>query len=163
VRRTTKRRAQVALQLARTAPLGTTSWRAAKSLLTLRAQVDARWPGRRTDRDGTIGDAAHQARDSDHNPWVRDGLIGVVTAIDITHDPASGCDAEALVSALVISRDRRIKYIIWNRRIISATVSPWIWRAYTGRNPHTKHFHLSVSASKPLYDAQEPWALGSPA
>lgn len=125
MRRTTRRRLQVAKILARNAPFSMSAWRVAKSLLALRSQVDARWPTRRTDSDGTIGDAAHQARDSDHNPWVKDGLTGVVTAIDITHDPASGCSAEMIVQALVQSRDPRIKYIIWNRRIISATVAPW--------------------------------------
>lgn len=32
-------------------------------------------------------------RDSDNNPWVKNGATGVVTAIDITHDPSKGCYA----------------------------------------------------------------------
>lgn len=157
--RSTKRRWAVARLQAKLAPAGTSSWRAAESLLALRDQVDEQWPTRSTASDGTIGDAAHQSRDSDHNPWVRDGFVGVVTAIDITHDPASGCDANAIVSALVDSRDARIKYIIWNRRIINATVSPWVWRDYRGTNPHTAHFHLSVSLNKVLYDDTRAWVL----
>ena len=39
------------------------SWRAAKSLLKLRDQVNARFPGRKKDSDGTIGDAAHCGHD----------------------------------------------------------------------------------------------------
>ncbi len=160
--RSSKRRLAVARLLAKSVPLGTTTWRAAKSLLKLRSQVDEQWPHRRRESDGTIGDSSHQSRDSDHNPWVKDGSVGVVTAIDITHDPVSGCDAERVVASLLSSRDPRIKYIIWNRRIVSATVSPWTWRAYAGANPHTKHFHLSVVSGKSYFDDQRDWVI-SPA
>src|SRR5437868_5232623 len=145
--------------LMKSPPGGTTEWRVAKSLLVLREMADTIWPKRNKASDGTIGDAAHAARDSDHNPWVKDGMVGVVTALDLTHDPAHGCDANLLVDALVASRDRRIKYIVWNRRIVNSAVVPWTWRPYAGSNPHIKHFHLSVSSNKTLYDDQMPWEL----
>jgi hypothetical protein len=135
------------------------AWRPAKSLIRLRDQINQAAPHRSPASDGTIGDGHHKTRDSDHNPWVQDGDIGVVTAIDITHDPEDGCDAEQRVEALVRSRDPRIKYIIWNRRIISSQVQPWVWRNYTGRNPHTKHFHLSVKSDKASYDSVEAWQI----
>lgn len=138
------------------------TWRAAKSLLKLRGQADAAFPSRNKASDGIIGDAAHQTRDSDHNPWVKDGAMGVVTALDLTHDAANGCDAQLITEGLVASRDSRIKYIIWNRQIISSIVRPWVWRPYAGANPHTKHFHLSVSAVKTLYDDEREWDLGLP-
>lgn len=156
---TTHRKAMLERSFLRLPPLGTRSWRVAASLLALRIQTDALWPTRSKVSDGTIGDAAHASRDSDHNPWVKDGATGVVTAIDITHDPSKGCDANQIVQALVVSRDARIKYIIWNRRIISASVSPWIWRSYNGRNSHAKHLHLSVESTKRLYDDKSPWNL----
>jgi lysozyme family protein len=134
-------------------------WRAAESLKALRRAIDARWPARSKASDGIIGDAAHQSRASDHNPWITDGDFGVVSAMDITHDPASGCDAHKIVAALVASRDDRIKYVIWNRRICSATVSPWNWRAYSGRNGHTHHFHLSVKDDKAHYDGTSTWQI----
>jgi hypothetical protein len=158
-RRVAKRKWMVTALQARLAPTGTSSVRDAKSLLALRDQVNEQWPQRNKASDGLIGDAAHQTRESDHNPWVKDGFTGVVTAIDITHDPASGCDANGIVSALVSSRDPRIKYIIWNRRIIHATVSPWVWRTYSRENPHTTHFHLSVSSNKALYDDTRAWDI----
>jgi len=155
---TTRKEAVVEL-LSKPVPAGTSTWRPAKSLVKLRSQVDARWPGRKRSSDGIIGDASHQSRDSDHNPWVKDGVVGVVTAIDITHDPQGGCDAERVVSALIASRDPRIKYIIWNKRIISSSVASWVWRSYSGRNPHTQHFHLSVASTKSLYDHEGEWNL----
>src|SRR5262249_33370705 len=96
------------------------SWRVAKCLLKLRDQVDARWPGRDKSNDGTIGDAAHQATKSEHNPDAN----GVVRAEDISNDPAHGLVSRALAEALVASRDPRILYIISNRQIISSQVSP---------------------------------------
>ncbi|WP_198674569.1 hypothetical protein [Rhodoferax ferrireducens] len=137
------------------------TWRLAKCLDKLRSQVNELWPLRIKASDGTIGDAAHQGRESDHNPWVIDGDVGVITAMDITHDPKHGCDAERIVDAVLQSKDARIKYIIWNRRIVNSEVSPWIWRPYAGKDPHTTHFHLSVSAQKPLYDDDGPWSISS--
>ena len=135
------------------------AWRVAKSLIRLREQINGMAPDRSKASDGTIGDAAHASRSSDHNPWVKDGNIGVVTAMDITNDIAHGCDAQALVDALVRSRDPRIKYIIWNRKIVNSRIQSWVWRNYTGVNPHTKHFHLSVLPEKASYDATETWQI----
>ena len=135
------------------------AWRVGKSLIQLRNQINQAAPNRSKASDGTIGDLSHKGRNSDHNPWVMDGNLGVVTALDITHDPQHGCDAEKFVQALVASKDPRIKYLIWNNRIISSKVNPWVWRPYSGRNPHTKHFHLSVLPEKSLYDSTEPWKV----
>lgn len=138
-------------------------WRVAKSLLTLREQVNAMAPNRRKKSDGTIGDAGHETRGSDHNPWVRDGNVGVVTAMDITHDPLGGCDAGALAEALLASRDPRIKYVIFNRRIANhqslGGAGPFQWRPYGGSNPHTQHVHISVRDVKAAYDSTDPWSI----
>lgn len=134
-------------------------WRVAKSLLVLRDQIDAIAKDRDRASDGTIGDLRHQGEQSDHNPWVKDGGEGVVTALDITQDAAGGCDCGKLTAALLASRDRRIKYVIWERRIFSATVEPWVWRAYAGSDPHTGHMHVSVVSDKAGYDDTGPWSL----
>ncbi len=65
------------------------NWRLAKSLETLRSQVNAVHPNRSKESDGSIGNAEHSARESDHNP----NSAGVVCAIDITPDPAGGVDS----------------------------------------------------------------------
>lgn len=138
-------------------------WRVAKSLLTMRDQVNTRAPRRNKASDGTIGDAAHCQRNSDHNPWVRDGSIGVVTALDITHDPTGGCDANTIAEAIRASRDSRVKYIIWNKRIANSAstggADPWQWRRYSGSNPHTRHIHISVKPDKASYDSTAIWAI----
>lgn len=135
------------------------TWRLAKSLETLRAQINAASPGRSKASDGSIGDAAHASRSSDHNPWVMDGKVGVVTAIDITHDPRNGVDGGAIAEALKGSLDPRIKYIIWKRRIWTPAKGA-DWRPYTGTNPHDKHIHISVLAEKARYDDAGPWKWG---
>ena len=138
-------------------------WRVAKSLLALREEVNRAAPNRSKASDGTIGDAAHCRRQSDHNPWVRDGNIGVVTAMDITDDPADGCSAENIAESIRNNRDDRVKYIIWMRRIANSSAiggSPaWEWRPYNGSNPHDKHIHISVKSDKPNYDSTVAWQV----
>jgi hypothetical protein len=132
-----------------------THWRVAKGLRKLLAQVNAKFPGRKKDSDGTIGDERHcgaSGGSSDHCPNVLDGGVGVVTAMDITHDPAHGLDAGAVADKLRLSHDPRIKYIISNSRIANFQSldgqPPFAWRPYTGANPHNKHFHISVKPGK---------------
>lgn len=135
------------------------SWYVAKSLIKLRDQINTAYPSRDKSSDGTIGDAAHASRSSDHNPWVRDSKgLPVVTALDITHDPSRGVDCNRIVQELVANKDTRIKYIIWNKQIWNPSVSA-DWRKYTGSNPHTKHFHLSVKDTEKLYNDDTAWRL----
>lgn len=136
------------------------AWRVAASLEHLLAQVNAQWPMRNKDSDGGIGNAEHASRSSDHNPWVKDGKMGIVTARDFTHDPSSGCDSYVLAQALLDSRDPRIKYVISNRRIAAGNggPSPWKWRRYSGANPHDHHCHVSVREEKVYYDDASDWA-----
>lgn len=106
----------------------------AGSLVNLRAEIDLRWPKRDRRTDGWIGDAAHQARESDHNPDSR----GIVHAIDI--------DKDGIVPNVVVEHcirdDRPTSYVIWNRQIWSRS-KDWKPRKYTGSNPHTDHIHVS--------------------
>lgn len=140
------------------------SWRLANSLVELRNEVNQKYPTRSKDSDGSIGDAAHASRSSDHNPWITDpGGPNVVSAIDITHDPKSGCDSYALAEFLKANKDHRIKYIISNRKICSGNAgpSPWTWRKYNGANPHDHHVHISVEDEKSLYDNVASWGLAT--
>lgn len=135
------------------------TYRLAKSLDTLRSQFNAHAPSRSKASDGWIGDAAHASTASDHNPWVKDGKTGIVTALDVTHDPKNGVDTYHFAEQLRLSKDPRVKYVISNGRIFSSTVSPWTWRAYTGSNPHSKHVHVSVNSTKAHYDDAGDWRI----
>src|SRR4051812_24248503 len=122
------------------------AWRVAKSLDQLLKQINNKYPGRSKASDGSIGDANHSARTSDHNPTA----AGIVCARDFTNDPAHGLDSEKVAQALLDSHDPRIKYIISNKKIASGSgqkEKAWVWRKYTGINPHNHHFHISVKGS----------------
>lgn len=131
------------------------AWRTARAIDQLRNQINQAAPARNKASDGTIGDIAHQKTYSEHNP----DHNGVVRALDITHDPKAGVDGNAIVEAIKASNDSRVYYIIWNHRIWAPSVSP-DWRQYTGTNPHTHHFHISMSAKPELYDNMKPWDIG---
>jgi hypothetical protein len=83
-----------------------------------------------------------------------------VRAIDITHDPKGGFDSYAFADMLLKRQDRRIKYVISNRRIGSGPQGPsaGVWRKYTGTNPHDHHCHISVVAGA-AGDATDPWNI----
>lgn len=131
-------------------------WRVAKSLIVLRAQIDALYPDRDKRNDGTIGNKAHQTRDSDHNPWIVNGKTRVVSALDITHDLVHGVNCHKLVDKLRF--DLRIKYLIFNELIYNPSIIK-SWRAYKGSNPHTEHMHISVLSDKKHYDSEALWSI----
>ena len=131
------------------------AWRVAGSLVTLQKQINAQWPRRNKQNDGTIGDANHSARLSDHNP----DAYGVVRAIDFTHDPANGLDSRKLADLILAKQDPRLKYVISFNRIGSGPggASPGVWRPYKtppNKNPHDHHCHISVLPRQP--DGSDP-------
>lgn len=138
-------------------------WRAMGSLLVLRDQVNALAPTRSRASDGLVGDEDHQGTNSDHNPHYVPGVGSeIVTALDLTHDPAHGFDSFAFAEVLRTHRDRRIKYVISNRRICFSYVHygtpAWTWKPYGGSDPHTNHVHISV-LDDPIADTRTPWDL----
>lgn len=141
-------------------------YKVAASLLTLRTQLDTRFPSRSHADDGFIGDASHQSRESDHNPWWLYGGMHYVTAGDFTHDPKGGLDADQLANSLVTAKDIRVKYVIrdgwiWDSRWSmsgNTRVAPWIPVRYTGPNPHKTHLHLSVLPIMASLST-DPWEL----
>lgn len=133
--------------------------RLATSLETLRNEVDAVAPNRSRVSDGWLGDPAHQGRPSRHNP----NVLGVVTALDVTHDPAGDCDIHAIAEQIRRHPHPELDYMVSNGRICSRR-SDWDWREYSGDNPHTAHVHFAVGVgpdSNPLppYDSTAPWGV----
>ncbi len=135
------------------------AWRVARSLNSLLDEVNARWPGRPRHADGTIGDTAHSARTSDHNP----NDDGIVCARDITEWVLpDGTEINDVIAETI--RKRRppwVKYVISDGRMFASYDKPdrpaWTWGPYSGANAHTKHVHVSVYASSG--DQARPWGL----
>lgn len=121
--------------------------RLVSSLRRLGHNVDDVWPSRSRSSDGWIGDSAHQARESDHNPDAR----GLVHAVDIT---AKGVDPVRLVAALVVHPSTH--YVIF-RRLIYSRRNGFRAMPYTGTDPHTSHIHVSVYATPVAERSARPW------
>ena len=88
--------------------------------------------------------------------------VDQVDAADIGHDPEHGADMGRVTEAVRLSRDRRIRLVIFNRRIFSSYaqdgVPAWTWRPYNGENPHDKHAHFEVNDIH--HDETQPWQIG---
>jgi hypothetical protein len=122
-------------------------WRLAPSLEQLYREVSAIDPNRPTASDGTIGDPDHQARDSDHNPWVYFNGVYWVTAMDLT-DGGKIFDPDTFGETLRKRKDPSVKYYICDGRFYSSYATSsraaWQWAEYNGPNGHFAHGHLSV-------------------
>lgn len=119
--------------------------RSVDSLKKLLDQINKGAPDRSKVSDGWIGDKAHQARHSDHNPEPD----GTVDARDFTHDPKHGADMKKVAAAIVKSKDPRLSYLIFEGKILhgrkgAKNKKPWVWYPYTGKNGHYHHMHISV-------------------
>ena len=133
-----------------------TSPRLVPGLVTLREQINQRWPARDKASDGWIGDAAHAARESDHNP----DADGWVHAIDVDKD---GIHADQLARELVayaasgLPGSNRVKNIVWNDQVASGTYAATMWVFRGSGYGHFDHIHVSAT------DAAEwdprPWPL----
>lgn len=107
-------------------------------LATLRTEFNELASDRDKGSDGWIGDVAHQAEVSDHNP----DSAGRVLALDIDSTGPFPFDFNAAVEKC--RGDSRLEYVIWNRRIASRRQG-WAWRPYSGTSdPHTGHAHFSA-------------------
>ncbi|MGL4555141.1 MAG: hypothetical protein ACRC33_28580, partial [Gemmataceae bacterium] len=130
------------------------SWRPAPSVAAGLSEATRRWPNRAKTLDGTIGDAAHLARKSDHNPDER----GIVHAFDLHHDPANGVDVAKLAAHLIAVKDARVHYLIFNHRICNSR--DWNWRPFTEGSPHVGHLHVSIKhTTEAENDVSDWWNL----
>ena len=142
------------------------SWYLAPSLVKLREQINAAYPRRDKSTDGAIGDAAHNARKSDHNADWDSSPPGIVRAIDVDKDlPDSGGAAQRLVDRIIL--DPRVAYVIFRRRIWQnpAVFRQGGWRPYTSAgkggwfNPHEQHFHVSIRHGERFERDTSPWPI----
>lgn len=129
--------------------------RLCKSGVVLRNQVNKRFPGRDKRSDGWIGDAAHQARKSDHNPDEH----GVVYALDIDENFGKNKWLPTPIRARRFANQlrkyaksgrpgsERIKYIVYNGKIASGTYKNTYWTWRKGNWGHYQHIHISFNKS----------------
>jgi len=127
----------------------TATWHLAPCLVRLRRTVDELWPDRDRRSDGALGDAAHAARTSEHNPDAK----GCVHALDIDVD---GVEPAAILAA--VKHHPAAWYVIWDRHIYSRTHG-WAKRAYTGSDPHTGHLHVSCLLTEQAENDTTPWRV----
>jgi len=112
----------------------------AKTLQILRDEnLNRKWPHRPRINDGWIGDAAHQARNSDHNPNRRDTVDAI--DVDSTQLGDTPIHVPTVIAAMIMHPSTH--YVIHNRRIMDAD-DQFMPHVYTGSNPHGKHIHGSV-------------------
>ncbi len=117
--------------------------------VTLRNQINKRWPKRDKRSDGWIGDKAHAGRQSDHTPDDR----GLVHALDIDADldPKDPGAAQRLANQIVayaasgIPGANRIKYVVFNDQIASGTYPTSMWKWRGSGYGHMHHIHVSFS------------------
>ncbi|MFF5297366.1 hypothetical protein [Paractinoplanes globisporus] len=145
-------------------------WVLIPCLKALFADFDRIAPSRDHASDGSIGDAAHQHEVSDHNPDETGSVpihdadhINEVHAIDVDDDlRESDLTMEKCVQFLLArcrsGAEKRLRYIIYNRRIWSAS-SGWVQKTYTGSSPHTEHAHFSASYATNLEASTASWHL----
>lgn len=123
----------------------------APSLVQLRKEFNAIFPGRDKASDGWLGDSKHASRPSKHNP----GSDGLVEALDLDedvdgHDDVEGQELWNFVQHLLkLVREKHPAlygpgaHIIYEGRIWSHARG-WSERAYTGSNAHRRHVHVAV-------------------
>jgi len=119
------------------------AWQLVPAGVTLRDQINKRWPNRDKASDGAVGDTAHAARPSDHNPDAN----GWVHAIDVDKD---GIDAEQFANELVAlaraGKDGgRIKNVVWRDRVASGTYPTMFWAFRGAGYGHFSHVHISFT------------------
>ena len=109
----------------------------------LRDQIDTWFPDRsRKSPEGWLGDSRHATRKSDHNPdgiWVR--AVDINSLLESSDSLAPYLADQIRIAA---KTDKRISYVIYNRKICSKVLN-WRWRKYSGINPHKRHIHISFT------------------
>lgn len=124
------------------------NWRLVAGGVTLRDQVNQRWPHRDKASDGSIGDASHQARPSDHNPDSK----GLVHAIDLDKDLKGSKNdvrwfADQMIANARMKRSGsvRLKNIVFEDQVASGTYADHYWTWRDGNYGHFEHIHISFS------------------
>lgn len=145
------------------------TWKLAPSLVAFIDEIDKRWPGRPTASDGSIGDAGHAARVSDHNPDDDpndDTTTRWVCAVDFTDNDPNGPIAWQVLDGIRFRKDHRCKYGISEGMAFYSYAKgdrpAWTWVKYAGPNGHFKHGHLSIHNTAAARNDRSSWLTAAP-
>lgn len=134
----------------------------APCLNRLLGELDALFVHRDHASDGGIGDAAHAATKSRHNP-LKAPAPPVIEARDFDVDGMDAAWFAEELRKIGASGDSRLNpggEVIYNRRIATAAHG-WVWRHYTGPSAHTDHVHVSSSSRAAGYNRTSSWGLAA--
>lgn len=132
-------------------------WYLNRALTNFRTEVNARWPDRDKASDGTLGDTAHQATHSDHNPD-SDGSVDAWDMDVELNGPGKPYTEDLWRVINAALKHESIQYVIYNRRITSRTWGLGVWRAYDGPSPHDHHVHFNTRSA--YEGSNKPWFTG---
>jgi hypothetical protein len=140
-------------------------------LVALRTEFNLLARKRDKGADGWIGDKAHQAESSDHNPddtpgsrtpYTDPDKIPEVHALDVDKDLGAGLDLDDYVHPIVdrhrAGLDDRLQNVIWRGRIASRSWG-WTWIPYSGASKHFDHAHFSARYTTPQENDTSPWGV----
>jgi hypothetical protein len=135
------------------------AWTVVPCLDALRDQLDLLAPGRDKSSDGSIGDTAHSARPSSHNPdrtgspEYRDGdTADEIRARDFDKDLRTENLSMLMVVRHLVEGGRSgrfwwIRYVIYQGVIYHKSYK-FAARTYTGVNHHDEHAHVNSDFSQ---------------
>jgi len=146
------------------------SWTLAPTLIELRDEINENWPLRDKTSDGSLGNAAHSATVSDHNPNSK----RVVCAIDVDEDlggskntvyprfnsgtPAKQVLLDVLLDLAKAGKLPQLNYLIYERKIYQRK-NKFEARTYSGVNAHDHHLHVSVMQTESLWNRKTSWGI----
>ena len=159
------------------------AWTLVPCLVTLRTEFNQVSPKRDKGADGSVGNQAHAATPSDHNPdetgntpYEDADNVDEVHALDIDSTgpwpDGKGGQADAWLDRkvrVIAARERveyesatlvgRLQNIIWRGRIISRSWGWSGWRAYTGASQHFDHVHFGARYLTSTESDTRPWGV----
>lgn len=124
------------------------------------AEVNSAYPRRDHTSDGSIGDAAHQATSSDHNPGgPASPSPGRVDAVDIDEDLTKPNDKASMYRIIdAFEKHPSAEYWIYEGQIAERTEG-WDRNLYRGSNPHTHHAHFNFRETKKAHNSTQPFGI----